>query len=295
MRYRSGAFAGALLVTTFGATPLLADESVVYTYDELGRLIATQQSGTINNGVTTAIGMDKAGNRTTYKVTGSGSGSDGGVTGTPGSGGGATETPPSFSVNDAAGREGDTLVFTVTKAGAVTQPYAVQFATVPGSAGPTSDYTPASGQLTFLASETTKTVAVTTKGDNEVEPTETFLLSLSSPSGGSTLTRASGTGTLANNAIPSPANDTINVGMCSFVEIDVLANDGDPDGDYPLTIVSVSGSSKGQVTNSGSSVGFSSSFGATGATNFTYTIRDTRNAFASATVGVTIINDRGCD
>jgi YD repeat-containing protein len=47
-----------------------AAETISYTYDALGRLVATTKSGTINNGVTTNITLDAAGNRTNYQVAG---------------------------------------------------------------------------------------------------------------------------------------------------------------------------------------------------------------------------------
>ena len=53
--------------------PVVADaaETVTYTYDALGRLVATTTSGGPNNGVSTGISYDPAGNRSTYTVTGS--------------------------------------------------------------------------------------------------------------------------------------------------------------------------------------------------------------------------------
>ncbi|MEM8918912.1 MAG: hypothetical protein AAGE37_08645 [Pseudomonadota bacterium] len=72
------------------SAPAMATETVTYTYDELGRLVRTQQSGTVNNGVDTQIDYDAAGNRTDYDVTGSsGTGSDTGATGEVGSGPGS--------------------------------------------------------------------------------------------------------------------------------------------------------------------------------------------------------------
>jgi YD repeat-containing protein len=52
------------------ATSVLASETVTYSYDALGRLVATTSSGTVNNGLSTTIAYDPAGNRSTYTVTG---------------------------------------------------------------------------------------------------------------------------------------------------------------------------------------------------------------------------------
>jgi len=55
-------------------TPAAAGETTTYSYDALGRLVATTSSGTVNNGVATAIGYDPAGNRSNYAVSGAGGG-----------------------------------------------------------------------------------------------------------------------------------------------------------------------------------------------------------------------------
>ena len=52
------------------ATAALASETVAYTYDAFGRLVATTSSGNVNNGVTTTVGYDPAGNRSTFSVSG---------------------------------------------------------------------------------------------------------------------------------------------------------------------------------------------------------------------------------
>ena len=49
----------------------LAAETVTYTYDEQGRLVALTTSGTVNNNETVTIVVDPAGNRVTYTVSGS--------------------------------------------------------------------------------------------------------------------------------------------------------------------------------------------------------------------------------
>lgn len=56
-------------------SPALAGETVTYTYDELGRLKTVSSTGTINNGQTTSVTFDAAGNRTNYTVSGAPNGS----------------------------------------------------------------------------------------------------------------------------------------------------------------------------------------------------------------------------
>ncbi len=47
-----------------------ASETVTYTYDAKGRLVKVEHTGTVNNGVKAEYSHDKAGNRTSVKVTG---------------------------------------------------------------------------------------------------------------------------------------------------------------------------------------------------------------------------------
>jgi YD repeat-containing protein len=71
------------------AWPGAASETVTYTYDAKGRLVAVSHSGTVNNNVQATYNYDDADNRTNVAVTGA-AGSGGG------SGGGAS-TPPATS------------------------------------------------------------------------------------------------------------------------------------------------------------------------------------------------------
>ena len=66
-----------ILTTTVSLTAALtlcgiahATETVTYTYDARGRLVAVVHSGTVNNGVTTTYTNDKADNRTNVTTTG---------------------------------------------------------------------------------------------------------------------------------------------------------------------------------------------------------------------------------
>lgn len=50
-----------------------ANETITYTYDALGRLVAAQHSGTVNNGRADSLCYDAAGNRALYKSSPAGS------------------------------------------------------------------------------------------------------------------------------------------------------------------------------------------------------------------------------
>jgi uncharacterized protein RhaS with RHS repeats len=63
--------AGLALLTTCGASAAHAAETLTYRYDARGRLIKVERTGTVNNGVVTTYGHDKADNRVTKTTIGS--------------------------------------------------------------------------------------------------------------------------------------------------------------------------------------------------------------------------------
>lgn len=62
-------FAGLFLATAV-SSPAFAAETITYTYDAFGRVVAVVHSGTVNNTVTTTYTNDNADNRTKVKTTG---------------------------------------------------------------------------------------------------------------------------------------------------------------------------------------------------------------------------------
>jgi YD repeat-containing protein len=58
-------FAGLIVI----ATPAAASETITYTYDALGRLVAVSRTGTVNNGASAAYTYDPANNRTNVTTT----------------------------------------------------------------------------------------------------------------------------------------------------------------------------------------------------------------------------------
>lgn len=52
------------------ATAAIAAETLTYRYDARGRLVKVERSGSVNNGVNSSYGYDKASNRTNRTVTG---------------------------------------------------------------------------------------------------------------------------------------------------------------------------------------------------------------------------------
>lgn len=190
-----------LLLTTAGLTlagttaqPGSAQETVTYSYDALGRLIAARSAGSVNNNQTRSICYDAAGNRVQYR-----SDSSGGLASCQG-GGMPTPTPtptptPSITIANASATEGGSLAFAVTLSAAYSSSISVSYASAYGSAG-SGDLTPVSGTLTFAAGQTSRTISVATRNDSVLEPTETFTVNLSAPTGGASLARAQGVGTI---------------------------------------------------------------------------------------------------
>src|SRR5262249_41687553 len=74
-------------------------------------------------------------------------------------------------------------------------PVTVDWATADGSATAGSDYTAASGTLTFAPGETSKTFTVAVIGDTTDEPNETFLVNLSNAAN-ATISDGQGVGTI---------------------------------------------------------------------------------------------------
>ena len=109
---------------------------------------------------------------------------------------------PSASVADVSVAEGSTATtsagFTVTLSNPSGFTATVDWATSDGTATSGSDYTAASGTVTFNPGETSKPVSVDVLGDTTFESDETFTVTLSNPSG-STVGTPSATGTISND------------------------------------------------------------------------------------------------
>lgn len=206
--------------------PSMASETTSYSYDPLGRLTKASNTGGPRDGKETNTAFDPAGNRATHAVA----------------------LPPPEPVNNAVFSisgpapvtEGQAAVFTISKTGIASSALTVNFATSNGTAVAPGDYVATSGTLTFSSPETVRTVSVTTLTDSVVEGSEQFSLNLSAPSAGLSLGTATATATVMQANRPPVANfDVASVEVCTSVTVNVIANDTDPEGNYPLTLVSV--------------------------------------------------------
>ena len=167
--------------------PATAQSNAAYTYDELGRLKRVDYSGAE---YAIEYTYDEAGNRTELVVSGAS------LAPAP-----DDDTPPSFSIDDVSGIEGDTLVFTITKIGGGAA--SVLYTTTPDTAS-AADYQPVSGALDFSASETSQTVSIATFSDTLSETSETFYLDLSDATEGAAITDTRGVATLNDASVTPP-------------------------------------------------------------------------------------------
>ena len=125
---------------------------------------------------------------------------------------------PALSIDDAAPvAEGVTALFAVTLSAVSEQPVTVAFATADGTAHERSDYTPATGTLTFEPGTTRHTIEVVTLEDDTEEPEEGFTVQLSDPSG-ATLEDDTGAGTIADNDGGSGTLPELSIGDAAAVE-----------------------------------------------------------------------------
>jgi Ca2+-binding RTX toxin-like protein len=227
------------------------------------------------------------------------------------------------SIPENAGGDLTTLSFGVvlTGPGAGTRTVSVQYTTedIVGSSARAFagvDYVATSGVLVIPQGQTTGTIDVRLIGDTAFEPSEVFRLNLSQPSPGVTLLNNSATGTIINddavpNLRPVTQTDLAIIGPNTQGVIDVLANDSDPDGDYPLRVTQI-GFQSGPGTiipgPGGANVLFTPSTGFTGVVSFFYVISDAeggndgfQNGFANVIVagdgtpGVTQTGGEGDD
>jgi aryl-phospho-beta-D-glucosidase BglC (GH1 family) len=118
-------------------------------------------------------------------------------------------TTPSLSIGDVQVMEGNSgftdAAFVVSLSAPSGKTVTVNYSTQDGTATAPSDYTAASGTLTFAPGETSKTIHIQVRGDTVVEPNETFFVNLSSPTN-ATIADGQGQGTILNDDVgPAPS------------------------------------------------------------------------------------------
>jgi YD repeat-containing protein len=285
-KFAASAALASLVLAAAHPGAAAAGETLTYSYDALGRLTGSTRTGGPNSGVATNTLYDPAGNRKAQAV-----------------GGAATPeaNAATFSASGAAAVDaGGNSVFTIAKTGTAASSLTVNYATADGTALAGTDYTAASGTLTFRDWETQRQVSVATLLPTSSRPSRSFTLTLSAPSIGASIGTASASATInAYGAVQPPVtqSDSATVHICDSVQVNVVANDSDPGGLTPLTLVSANVTSGGSLGSasvaSGTDVLFNA-YGATGQAQVTYTVRNTAGATATGILAITILNGTGC-
>lgn len=114
----------------------------------------------------------------------------------------APPPPPTVAFSSAAytvSEAGPTATVTARLSAAAAGSVTVDYATADGTATAGSDYTPATGTLTFAAGDTSTSFTVPITDDTDEEPDETVSLSLTNPVGATLGTPASATLTITDN------------------------------------------------------------------------------------------------
>jgi hypothetical protein len=91
------------------------------------------------------------------------------------------------SAGVSAAENSGSITLTVIRSGGSDGTITVHFSTQDATARAGIDYVPTSGTLTFLPAETTKTITVPLLNDPASDGTETFTVTLDSPTGGATV------------------------------------------------------------------------------------------------------------
>ena len=138
---------------------------------------------------------------------------------------------PTLSIAGGSGTEGadSSISFTVTLDEAASDTVTVDYATSDGTATAGTDYTAASGTLTFDAGTTSKTISVSMADDETDESDETFTVTLSNASGAD-LGTSTATGTITNRAVVVESTPTLSIAGGSGTEGD------DDDIDFTVTL-----------------------------------------------------------
>jgi hypothetical protein len=145
------------------------------------------------------------------------------------------DAAPALSIGDVSLAEGNSSTtsfsFPVTLSAPSAQTITVNYTTVNGTAVAGTDFTTASGTLTFAPGITTQNAVVSVTGDTTNEANETFSVTLNSPTN-ATIADATGAGTIVND----DAVVTLSIGDVSQAE----GNSGTSNFSFPVTLSTVS-------------------------------------------------------
>ena len=148
---------------------------------------------------------------------------------------GAQTTVPAVSIANATVAEGNSgttnAAFAVTLSKASTKTVTVGYSTANGTATAGSDFTAASGTLTFTPGVTSQKVNVAVAGDTAVEPDETFTVKLANAVN-ATLGTATATGTITNDDAAPVTPPTVSIANSAVAE----GNSGTTNAAFAVTL-----------------------------------------------------------
>ena len=137
------------------------------------------------------------------------------------------DTTTTIGINDVSSAEGDdgtsNLEFTVFRLGDASGTTTVNWATADGTATAGSDYTAASGQITFGPGVTEQTIPIRVTGDTDEESHETFFVNLSNAVG-ATIVDTKGTGTISND--DAGVSIPLDLGVVDFLRLPSQTSSG---------------------------------------------------------------------
>ncbi|MFK8009523.1 MAG: peroxidase family protein [Saprospiraceae bacterium] len=124
---------------------------------------------------------------------------------------------PSVSINNVTvDEDGGNANFTVTLSTPSTTPVTVSYATANGTAMTPDDYATSTGTVTFQAGMTSATILIPVTDDIVDEPTESFVVNLTNPSG-ATIATPQGTATINDNDnAPGGCGVTVTTDGCTI-------------------------------------------------------------------------------
>ena len=218
------------------------------------------------------------------------------------------DTPPNITINDLSLTEGGTATFTVSFDRAAGEDITIDYNTGDGTANAGTDYTSASGTLTFTAGVISQNVVISVLDDGIEEGVETFNLILSNPSFG-VLTDGIGEATLTDDDRPlisindASANEggvmtfTVSLNKTSAFNVSFEASTADASAtagtDYtplvssPVTILAGNTTTSVTVTTINDNIDE-----LTNAETFSLTLGNIVNATASDPIGVGTVVDQ---
>jgi subtilisin-like proprotein convertase family protein len=207
---------------------------------------------------------------------------------------------PKITITDVSKAEGNSgttaFTFTVNLSNSFTSNVTVKYATADGTTTSGTDYTAASGTLTFTPGQTSKTITVNVKGETTQEADEYFFVNLSTPTN-STISDAQGFGTIQNDDVTGTAlvktiTDPTNSAVTGLQVIGTSSND-------TISITSAGTQGKAKVTVNGTNKGtftFTGGifvYGQNGNDNITIDPAITRSAYVFGGTGNDVLNGGG--